>query len=310
MPALPGSAAAVPRKPGVLRRRAVSFVVLWSVMLAVMLPGGEAVADLILLVLLLIVALAGQAEFHTLWEKRGWACWKAGGMTAGALLIAGGFFLLTGGHDSRQGFATHGEFETGLLALLVLVSGTRCLFLASGNSAIHTLSLTLLGVLYVPWLLNFMQKIYFLQGIHPHGRAWLLYLMAVTKLGDTGGYVAGSLAGRHKIAPHISPGKTWEGLCGAFLTAVATSMIIAHFANDELAHMRSLEAALLGLVLGLAAVAGDLVESAFKREAGVKDSGALLPGIGGVLDLIDSLLFTAPVLYLYLCWFPALTPRA
>jgi phosphatidate cytidylyltransferase len=102
------------------------------------------------------------------------------------------------------------------------------------------------------------------------------------------------------LIPRISPGKTWEGFGGAILGSTLTSVIFVHFLGDKMFGMNQLHAVILGIILGLAAVIGDLIESLFKREAGVKDSGRFFPGIGGILDLLDSLLFNAPLMYLYL----------
>jgi phosphatidate cytidylyltransferase len=104
------------------------------------------------------------------------------------------------------------------------------------------------------------------------------------------------------MIPRISPGKTWEGFAGALVVSTAVSLVVAHFAGDRLAGLEIIHAVVIGIVLGVGAVMGDLVESLFKREAGVKDSGAYFPGIGGVLDLVDSLLFNSPVMAAYLAW--------
>jgi phosphatidate cytidylyltransferase len=102
------------------------------------------------------------------------------------------------------------------------------------------------------------------------------------------------------MIPRISPGKTWEGFAGAILIATAASLVFAHFLGGRMAGMNGKHAVILGVVLGVGAVVGDLIESLFKREAGAKDSGGFFPGIGGILDLLDSLLFNAPIMYLYL----------
>ena len=102
------------------------------------------------------------------------------------------------------------------------------------------------------------------------------------------------------MIPSVSPGKTWEGFGGALVVSVGVSLLFAHFANRHLLGLTPLQAVILGLLLGSSAVVGDLIKSIFKRESGVKDSGAFFPGIGGILDLLDSLLFNAPLMYLYL----------
>jgi phosphatidate cytidylyltransferase len=102
------------------------------------------------------------------------------------------------------------------------------------------------------------------------------------------------------MIPRISPGKTWEGFGGAIFLSTISSLVFVHFLGDKMSGMNWMHAVILGIVLSSAAVVGDLIESLFKREAGVKDSGNLFPGIGGILDLLDSLLFNAPIMYLYL----------
>jgi phosphatidate cytidylyltransferase len=102
------------------------------------------------------------------------------------------------------------------------------------------------------------------------------------------------------MIPRISPGKTWEGFAGAVVISTGCSLGLAAWMGDRLAGMTPFHAIVLGIVLSVAAVVGDLIESLFKREAGVKDSGRFFPGIGGILDLLDSLLFNAPLMYLYL----------
>ena len=166
---------------------------------------------------------------------------------------------------------------------------------AQGFAGIAT---TLMGLMYVPWLLNFIQKINYLTGID--GRFYVLYLLIVTKFSDVGAYCVGSLCGRHKMIPRISPGKTWEGFAGALAVSTGASVGLALLAGSRLKGLTLGHAVTVGLILSVGAVIGDLIESAFKREAGVKDSGRLFPGIGGILDLIDSPLFNAPLLYLYL----------
>ena len=132
------------------------------------------------------------------------------------------------------------------------------------------------------------------------GKYYLLYFILVTKFSDTGAYAVGSLIGRHKMIPRISPGKTWEGFRRRDCVLDAASLVFVHFLGGQMAGMNWLHAVILGIVLSVTAVIGDLIESLFKREAGVKDSGRFFPGIGGILDLLDSLLFNAPIMYLYL----------
>jgi phosphatidate cytidylyltransferase len=132
------------------------------------------------------------------------------------------------------------------------------------------------------------------------GQFYVLYLVAITKFSDMGAYLTGSLIGRHQMIPHISPKKTWEGFFGALVFSLLASWGMFKLMPGNLAALNWTHATVLGLLLGFAAVIGDLAESIVKRSTGVKDSGNLLPGIGGALDLVDSLLFTAPLLFFYL----------
>jgi phosphatidate cytidylyltransferase len=125
-------------------------------------------------------------------------------------------------------------------------------------------------------------------------------LIVVTKFSDMGAYLVGSIIGRHQMIPHISPKKTWEGFCGALGLSLFASLALFRLMPGHLSMLNWTHAIVLGLILGFAAVVGDLAESIIKRSTGVKDSGNFLPGIGGALDLIDSLLFTAPLLFFYL----------
>jgi phosphatidate cytidylyltransferase len=122
----------------------------------------------------------------------------------------------------------------------------------------------------------------------------------VTKFSDMGAYAFGSWLGKHKMIPHISPAKTWEGLGGAFVGSFLAMTCLMYFAPEKLLPLSWTTALILAPLLCALAVIGDLAESILKRCHQIKDSGQKLPGIGGMLDLTDSLLFTAPVCYFYL----------
>lgn len=128
-----------------------------------------------------------------------------------------------------------------------------------------------------------------------HGLALVFLLLAATWLGDTGAYFSGRLLGRHRMSPLISPKKTWEGLAGGLLLSVVGAVVVGLVGLKD---ANLLVVALLGALVDVAGVLGDLAESLLKRAFGVKDSGTIMPGHGGILDRVDSLLFSAPVLYL------------
>jgi phosphatidate cytidylyltransferase len=300
------TAAAVPSlsKPQVFIRRLISTVVLWTVILAALFSGNVIVSDGVFILIIFCLALAGLVEFYGLAEKRGLACFKWCGLFGGALLMIGTFLQLIGKIGTQGSPARVNDFETGFIILFVLGLCLRQLFARDNSTGITAIATTLLGLMYVPWLLNFIQKISFFpfaDGSPPDaGKFFLLYFILVTKFSDMGAYIVGSLIGRHKMIPRISPGKTWEGFVGAILFSTGASIAFVHFFGGRMVGMNFMHATILGIVLSMTAVVGDLIESLFKREAGAKDSGNFFPGIGGILDLLDSLLFNAPIMYLYL----------
>jgi len=293
-----GAAAQTPSKAQVFLRRLITTVILWTVILAGLFSSNTLVSNGLFLLIILLLALAGLAEFYGLAEKRGLACYKGCGLLGGALLMVGTFLNLTGHLGTSGTPARVNDFETGFIIFFVLGLCVRQLVSRNGATSMIAIATTLFGLLYVPWLLNFIQKINFFPGVD--GKYFLLYFVLITKFSDTGAYAVGSLIGRHKMIPRISPGKTWEGFGGAIVLSTAASLVFVYFFGDKMTGMNWSHAIGLGVLLSVTAVIGDLIESLFKREAGVKDSGKFFPGIGGILDLLDSLLFNAPIMYLYL----------
>lgn len=281
-------------------RRLLSTVVLWAVILTALFCGNQLISDGSFLIVMVFLAVSGLAEFYGIAGKRDLVCFSTWGIFGGALLIIGTFFELTGHIGTQGGPSRVNDFETTFLILFVLGLCLRQFFSRSNTAGIVAISTTLFGLMYVPWLLNFIQKINFFPNLGDNGKFYVLYFILVTKFSDTGAYSVGSLIGKHKMIPRISPGKTWEGFGGAIAVSTLASVLFAHFFRDKLAGMNWIHAIILGVVLSVCAVVGDLIESLFKREAGVKDSGHFFPGIGGILDLLDSLLFNAPIMYLYL----------
>jgi phosphatidate cytidylyltransferase len=281
-------------------RRLLSTVILWAVILTALFCGNQYISDYAFLIVMVLLAVTGLAEFYGMAAKRDLVCFNGWGIFGGALLMIGTFFQLTG-HIGTQGSpARVNDFETGFLILFVLGLCLRQFFSRSNTAGIVAISTTLFGLMYVPWLLNFLQKINFFPGLGGNGKFYVLYFILVTKFSDTGAYTVGSLIGKHKMIPRISPGKTWEGFGGAIVVSTLASVLFAHFFRDKLFGMNWIHAVILSVILSVCAVVGDLIESLFKRETGVKDSGNFFPGIGGILDLLDSLLFNAPIMYLYL----------
>jgi phosphatidate cytidylyltransferase len=298
-----------PSKLKVFLRRLTSTVILWGIILTALFAENlfgkqfSSLSNYVLLIIMVFLATTGLIEFYGIVEKRDLVCFKGCGIFGGILLTFVTFLHLTGGFGR---FGIYGEparvndFETSFLILFVLGLCVRQFVSKSNTAGILAISTTLFGLMYVPWLLNFIQKINFFPGIADNGKFYVLYFILVTKFSDTGAYAVGSLIGKHKMIPRISPGKTWEGFGGAIVVSTGASLLFTHFFADKMPGMTWIHAVILGVVLSTSAVIGDLIESLFKREAGLKDSGTLFPGIGGILDLLDSLLFNAPIMYLYL----------
>ena len=289
-----------PSKAQVFLRRAISTLILWSAVIAALFSGNRILSDGVCGLFMSLLALAGLYEFYGLAESARLPAFKFSGMLAGMLLMLGTFAHFQGWLGIHNTPARVNDFETGLLILFVLGLCVRQFLSRSGLSAINSIAVTLFGLMYVPWLLNFIQKIFFFPGLEGDGKYYVLFFLLVTKFSDMGAYLVGSLIGKHKMIPRISPGKTWEGFGGAVLVSTLGSVAFVHFFGPHMKGMNYVHAVILGVMLSVAAVIGDLIESLFKREAGVKDSGRLFPGIGGILDLLDSLLFNAPLMYLYL----------
>ena len=300
----PASATPTPSKAQIFLRRFLSTVALWTVILAALFSGNRFVSDGVFLLLIALLALAGLIEFYGIAAKCGMVNFKWCGLLGGLLLMVGTFLQLNGKLGINNSPARVNDFETSFLILFVLGLCVRQFVSKSNVAGVTAIATTLFGLMYVPWLLNFIQKISFFPfpvgSPAEAGKYFLIYFILVTKFSDMGAYAVGSLIGRHKMIPRISPGKTWEGFGGAIVVSTGASLAFVYFFGAKMVGINYLHAALLGVILSVAAVIGDLIESLFKREAGVKDSDKLFPGIGGILDLLDSLLFNAPLMYLYL----------
>lgn len=269
---------------------------LWVVLLAAILSGYEFAFFLLIAGL----GLAGLWEYCRMLQDHGIATFRLTALLAAAIFLSGSFLYLrsigpSAGHD----------FELAVLVAFILIVFGRQIFDRNlGTNPLQSVAYTLFGLIYIPWLFNFLTKIVYLTPPNADGFAtgqfYVLYLVMVTKFGDMGGYFFGFLFGKHPSVPHISPKKTWEGFGGALVGASIGSWLLYALMPDKLALFRTLDWIILPLLLGVAGIIGDLAESVIKRSTETKDSSRWLPGIGGTLDLIDSLLFTAPLLYFYM----------
>lgn len=227
-------------------------------------------------------------ELSSLMRATGWLPLAAG--YPSVVLLAGSYYF------ERLTF-----LDASLTALLII--GTAVIFslLPDAGSLAGAMG-TVFATFYVGALGGSLLALR-VVGPDPAGRRWVIFLLAVVMIGDAGAYYAGSALGRRRLAPKLSPKKTVEGLAGGALSSIATACALQMlwFPAVSLA-----SAAGLGLMLALLGVVGDLFESFLKRSAGVKDASTLIPGHGGVLDRIDSIVFAAPGLLLWLRWMTAL----
>lgn len=208
-------------------------------------------------------------------------------------------------HLLPQGAALAGTFDAAALALalacIAAFAVEMCRFDEPGHS-LEPLAASLLALVYIGWLMTFLIQLRLLGG-GPQGMAALATMIVVVKMGDTGAYTVGRLIGRHKLTPRLSAGKTIEGLAGGLAFSCLAAWAAFRWLVPQIApgHGGGFEIGWLayGFVVGLAGVLGDLAESLLKRDAGRKDSSVWMPGFGGVLDVVDSLLIAAPVAYAF-----------
>ena len=276
--------------------RLSSTVVLWAVALWIIFSGFE----IGFFCLISVLGLVGLWEFFKMLDNRQLPNHRITALICGFVSLCGSFY-----YYSTVGLGRSYDFEMAVILVFLLVVFTRQMFERTRDALpLEKMAFTLFGLLYVIWLFNFVTKIVYVVPRAPDGGVtghfYVFYLIVITKFSDMGAYVTGSLIGKHLLIPHISPGKTWEGFFGALVFATLGSYAVLFFLGDQLSYINWTHATVLGVLLGFSAIIGDLGESIIKRSTGVKDSGNFLPGIGGALDLIDSLLFTAPLLFFYL----------
>jgi phosphatidate cytidylyltransferase len=231
-----------------------------------------------------LAILLGLAEYYALA--------KCGGRVQGLLAVAG---IMTAFYFARY------ELAASILAGLVIVELLVQLFEKrhSGDlaQALPTIALRLFGVLYVGWLGSYIIALRVAGGEGLQLPAKLLTLFFIVVFaGDTGAYYTGRTLGKNKLAPRISPGKTVEGAIGGLLGNVIAALLAHYTFFPELLLLHVMP---LALAMGLLGITGDLCESMLKRGAKAKDAGHLIPGHGGLLDRLDSMLFNAPLLFFY-----------
>jgi len=186
-----------------------------------------------------------------------------------------------------------------VITATMLISLICLLCRPSKEGAFRNWAWTIVGALYVGWMLSYWLS---LRGLED-GRNWVYLAMLTTFANDTGAFFIGRAMGKHRLAPEISAAKTWEGAIGGLISAILGAVVIATVLNLISPFTFGYwQIILLGFLVGFFAQLGDLVESLLKRNMGVKESGNLLPGHGGILDRFDSLIFVGAVVYYYVIW--------
>lgn len=259
---------------------------------------------IVLLPLAIVAAMLATGELLAMFRKRGheplaWAVY-AGVLTTLVATTLPELLPEIGAWRVRGA----GSIAIGLAAgMFIAIVGELRRYDGGGRVTVN-LALSVFAIAYVGGLIGFLIQLRSI-GSNGLGMFALLLMIAVVKSSDIGQYTAGRLFGKHKLAPSVSPGKTWEGVVGGVLFALAATFIMMERVAPAMIGIGGAwdvwvgRLALYAIAMVAAGLVGDLAESMLKRDAGVKDSSAWMPGFGGVLDLLDSLLLAAPVAYLF-----------
>jgi phosphatidate cytidylyltransferase len=252
---------------------------------------------------MLVLSLVATHELFTLLAARGLNPSRLPVYVVNAALVAVNWLPLAAPHSL---LLPHAEVS-------IVAAGVLALFLAEMRRyerpgvVMERLALGMLAIGYIGLLFSFLAKLRLVDG-GSAGIPALLSLILIVKFGDIGAYTVGRLIGRHKMAPVLSPGKTWEGAAGAVVAACLGGWLTGAWLVPTLVTTTQTlpiwHWLLYGVIVGVFGMAGDLAESLIKRDVGRKDSSTWMPGFGGILDVLDSILFAAPVAYG--CWLSGL----
>ncbi|MCK5391225.1 MAG: phosphatidate cytidylyltransferase [Deltaproteobacteria bacterium] len=272
-------------------QRLLTAAVAIPILYIIFLIGG-----LLYLLFFLILILVGQIEYQKLLESKNLPNEKILGIVSSLLM----------GVSAYLGYYYFTFCFTALILLILVLDLRKGDF----SQTVTNIGATLFGVIYLGWLLSHAILLRNIgqneniraysennQGLGDLGFFLVVFAVACTFLNDTGAYYTGTLIGKHKLAPKISPGKTIEGTVGGIVVCIIAGLIVNFLFGYPLSSDWTIAFALL---VGIAAILGDLVESSIKRGAGIKDSGDIVPGHGGVLDRFDSLIFVFPASYYFI----------
>ena len=288
-------------------KRVATAVVLIPFVVGIVLWGSTA----ILALAVGLVTLLALFEYFTLGDAIGHRAYRFWTASCALLLIyvqwlatvvrSGAFIGI--GSSSRMTWNVVRAFPRAEDAVFLFVIGIAAITLFTRRPLVETLpaaGISSSGLILVAFPLSYAIR---LHGAGTQGPALLLFAMVIIWVGDTAAYFVGRSIGKYKLAPHLSPSKTWEGTVASFLGSLVVALVFARFVTVPLPHLLGMAA-----VGNVAGQVGDLLESAYKRSAGIKDSGSLLPGHGGVLDRIDALILAIPVVWYY--WILIYSPKS
>ncbi len=287
----------------ILRTRIISAVIVISAMIGALWIDRIHRSGWGLATTMAIFVTMGLREFYRMANARGWHPFSAFGIVMGVLLVFGHErWCLEKWHNVPR---LSPDLFTSLLAVTVLGVFLIPIIRRKPMGATADISTTFLGLIYVWFLPSFMQRLRHLgmpgaNGWATDGVEFVVVCIFVAKCSDVGGLLVGSKLGKHKLCPVISPKKTVEGMLGGILFSVAAISLLAARTHGAINMLSWPSIIGLGVVLAVSSLLGDLVESVFKRDTEIKDAGTSVPGFGGVLDLVDSLMLSAPAMYYYL----------
>ncbi len=280
-----------------LKQRLITAAIALPVALVLLIVGGVWFS-----LMILFLILVGQSEFYRIVELKGVEPMRITGYILAILLVVVAHFS--------------NEYYLNLfLTLSILTVFIAQLYRRDIQTAISSISSTIVSIVYIAWLMThsiLLRNIgfelvhkynivatkisHFVQEPDYMGICYIVLVVAVTFLADTAAYFVGKKYGKHKLAPVVSPNKTWEGAIAGIVTSPIVAILTKYIMGME---MNDFYLVFLGLLLGIFGILGDLSESLLKRNVAIKDSGSIFPGHGGVLDRLDSLMFNVPLTYYF-----------
>jgi len=274
-----------------LRQRVISAVIFLPILFASIWFGNPWFS-----IVVAIAALVGVIEFYAMVDRRRWQPLAIFGTLWTLFFVFNAYYAPKYSSNNIYILVT-----SALITSAVALSMVWVLFLrSSGEKVMVSWAASVTGIFYMGWLLSYWVLIMNSYGGDWNGRDWVLLALFSTFAVDTTAYFVGRAWGRHKMAPTVSPGKTWEGAIGGLVGAIVAVIVLALLLDVDISYSKMV---ILGVLIAVFAQLGDLAESKLKRSVGVKEASNLIPGHGGILDRLDSIVFTGVVVYYCLRWF-------